>query len=164
MNPGGIRADLTFASSTKGEGDGVVTFEEAFTVQPFNNFDVSMDMTGADIYALLNQQWTGLNSGSGAKVLQVSNGFSYQWTASGGTPHVVPGSVMLGTTPIVDDASQTFRVTANNFLAGGGDNFAAFNNATNKVFGGLDIDAFANYLEANSPYSPLPPTRITQIP
>ena len=164
MNPGGIRADLTFASSTKGEGDGVVTFEEAFTVQPFNNFDVSMDMTGADIYALLNQQWTGLNSGSGAKVLQVSNGFSYQWTASGGTPHVVPGSVMLGTTPIVDDASQTFRVTANNFLAGGGDNFAAFNNATNKVFGGLDIDAFANYLEAHSPYSPLPPSRITQVP
>src|SRR4029079_6700400 len=57
MNPGGIRADLTYASSPKGEGDGVVTYEEAFTVQPFNNYVVSMNLTGADIYALLQQQW-----------------------------------------------------------------------------------------------------------
>jgi 5'-nucleotidase, C-terminal domain len=32
MNPGGIRADLVFAP------DGVVTYEEAFTVQLFNNY------------------------------------------------------------------------------------------------------------------------------
>ncbi|HEX6711990.1 MAG TPA: hypothetical protein VF066_01350 [Thermoleophilaceae bacterium] len=37
MNPGGVRADLTFASSLKGEGDGIVTYGEAFSVQPFNN-------------------------------------------------------------------------------------------------------------------------------
>ena len=39
MNPGGIRADLV---ST----DGAVTFGAAFTVQPFNNYLVSMDLTG----------------------------------------------------------------------------------------------------------------------
>ena len=33
----GIRADLTFPSSTAGEGDGNVTYGEAFTVQPFGN-------------------------------------------------------------------------------------------------------------------------------
>ena len=33
---------------------------------------------------------------------------------------------------------------------------------TGKYFGGLDIDAFANYLEKNSPYSPVPLTRITK--
>ena len=71
---------------------------------------------------------------------------------------------MLGTTPIVDDASQTFRVAANNFLAGGGDNFAAFNDATNKVFGGLDIDAFANYLDGELAVLAASPTRITQVP
>jgi len=168
MNPGGIRGDLTFASSAKGEGDGVVTFEEAFTVQPFNNFDVSMTVTGADIYALLQQQWSGLNAGSNEKVLQVSGGFTYQRSNTGG-PHVVPGSVALNGTPIANDASQTFRITANNFLSDGGDNFAAFTNATNKVFGGLDIDAFANYLTATTtaatPYTPtVPPTRITLVP
>jgi 5'-nucleotidase len=163
MNPGGIRADLTFAPS-KAEAPGVVTFEEAFTVQPFNNFDVSMTMTGADIYELLNQQWTGLNAGTNAKVLQVSDGFSYQWSPSGGTPHVVPGSVTLNGTAIPNDASQSFRITANNFLSDGGDNFAAFTKATNKVFGGLDIDAFANYLTAHPDYAPTALTRIVQVP
>ncbi|MDH4339629.1 MAG: bifunctional metallophosphatase/5'-nucleotidase, partial [Thermoleophilia bacterium] len=38
MNPGGVRSDLTYAQSqTPPEGDGVVTFGEAFTFQPFGN-------------------------------------------------------------------------------------------------------------------------------
>ena len=42
---------------TGGEGDGVVTFGEAFAVQPFNNLVVTQDMTGAQIKAVLEQQW-----------------------------------------------------------------------------------------------------------
>ncbi len=166
MNPGGIRADLTFAASASGEAPGVITFGEAFNVQPFGNLDVSMDMTGAQIYALLEQQWAGPNLTAGAKVLQVSAGFSYRWNpavAAGSGNRVIPGSVKIGDTVVANDASQTFRVVANNFLAGGGDNFAAFNGATNKVIGGQDIDAFANYLSQPgiSPYTPGPLTRIT---
>src|SRR5665811_2553723 len=64
MNPGGIRADLTFAKTDPPETtDGIVRYEEAFTVQPFNNYMVSMDMTGADIWSLLQQQWSGSNAG-----------------------------------------------------------------------------------------------------
>jgi hypothetical protein len=36
MSPG-IRADLTYAGSAAGEGDGNATYGEAFTVQPFGN-------------------------------------------------------------------------------------------------------------------------------
>ena len=43
----------------------------------------------------------------------------------------------------------------NNFVADGGDGFPAFRDGTGRFFGGLDIDAFANYLQANSPYSPV---------
>ncbi len=63
MNPGGIRTDLTFAQTkyrTRSAGD--VTYEEAFSVQPFNNYLVSMDLTGQDIYDLLAQQVTGTNA------------------------------------------------------------------------------------------------------
>ena len=42
----------------------------------------------------------------------------------------------------------------NNFLSDGGDGFPAFTDGTGKYFGGLDIDAFADYLTANSPYTP----------
>ena len=64
MNPGGIRADLTYANSPYGEAPGDVTYEEAFTVQPFNNYLVSMTLTGEQIKAILGQQWTGSNAGS----------------------------------------------------------------------------------------------------
>ena len=86
----------------------------------------------------------------------MSNGFTYQRTATG----VVDGSAMLNGTPI--DKTASYRVVANHFLADGGDNFPAFRNGTGKYFGGLDIDAFADYLQAHSPYTPGPLTRITQ--
>ena len=68
-------------------------------------------------------------------------------------------SVALNGTPI--DKAATYRIVANNFLSDGGDNFAAFKNGTNKYFGGLDIDGFANYLPTVSPYTPAVPTRIS---
>ncbi|SES22507.1 5'-nucleotidase [Pedococcus cremeus] len=153
MNPGGIRADLTYAQS-KGEGDGVVTYEEAFTVQPFNNYLVSMSLTGAQVKQLLKEQVTGSNAGSN-KILQVSKGFSYTYKADG-----TISNVMLNGAPLEDTA--TYRIVTNNFLSDGGDGFPTFTQGTGKYFGGLDIDAFANYLEANSPYSPVPLTRITK--
>ena len=72
MNAGGIRADLNFASSPVGEGDGNVTYGEAFTVQPFGNSLVTMSLSGAQIDALLERQFTG-----GIGILQVSDGFAY---------------------------------------------------------------------------------------
>ncbi len=157
MNPGGIRADLTFANSPYAEPAGDVTYEEAFTVQPFNNYLVSMNLTGAQIYQLLTEQVTGANAGEpNNKILQVSEGFSYQKTAAG----PVEGSVKLDGTPI--DKTKSYRIVTNNFLSDGGDGFPTFKNGTSKYFGGLDIDAFADFLTAESPYTPGPLTRITQ--
>ncbi len=155
MNPGGIRTDLTFTNSPYGEALGDVTFDEAFTVQPFNNYLVSLDLTGQQIYDLLKQQVTGGNAGTAKKILQVSAGFHYTFDATAG---VVAGSASLGGVPI--DPTATYRVVTNNFLADGGDNFAAFKSGTNQYYGGLDIDAFAAYLTAHSPYTPGPLTRI----
>jgi 2',3'-cyclic-nucleotide 2'-phosphodiesterase (5'-nucleotidase family) len=157
MNPGGIRTDLV----PKPNGD--VTYGAAFAVQPFNNYVVSMDMTGQQILDLLEQQFSGNNAGSNSKVLQVSEGFTYSYRQ--GAPagsKVVPGSVRLNGTPISPTA--TYRVAANSFLSDGGDNFAAFAAATNKLIGGLDIDAFASYLTAHSPYQPIAQDRITVLP
>ncbi len=158
MNPGGIRADLVFAPSGA-EAPGVVTYGEAFTVQPFNNFLVSLDLTGAQIKTLLTQQWTGLNATTN-KILQVSEGFAYSSTGTGAGRTL--GKVTLGGSPLVDTA--TYRIVTNNFLADGGDGFAAFTGGTGKYFGGLDIDAFADYLAANSPYAPTPLDRISYTP
>jgi len=167
MNPGGIRADLTFAKTVGPDPanpleatDGIVRYEEAFTVQPFNNFLVSMDINGADIWSLLQQQWTGSNTVAKPKFLQVSKGLHYTYgdTATGRTLQ----SVAINGAAVANDASTSYRIVANNFLSDGGDNFTAFKNGSAKYFGGLDIDGFAKYLPTVSPYTPLPLDRITK--
>ena len=97
MNPGGVRADLTYASSTAGEGDGAVTYGEAFTVQPFGNLLVSMDLTGAQIETMLEQQWVTQTDGSVRFLhLGVSNGFTYSRSASAPVGNKVdPASIKL---------------------------------------------------------------------
>ncbi|MCW2848385.1 MAG: 5-nucleotidase [Marmoricola sp.] len=154
MNPGGIRADLSFASSTRGEAPGEITYEEAFTVQPFNNYLVSLNLTGQQLYDVLTQQVTGSNAAA-PKVLSVSRGFRYRLGAGG----PVDGSVALNGVPV--DKAATCRVVTNNFLADGGDGFPAFAAGTAKYIGGLDIDALSDYLTAHSPYTPGPLDRIT---
>ncbi|WP_433015472.1 bifunctional metallophosphatase/5'-nucleotidase [Kribbella sp. CA-294648] len=151
MNPGGIREHLQ-------SNGGAVTYGQAFSVQPFNNFLVSMDMTGTQIKALLEQQFSGVNQAQN-KVLQIA-GITYTYNPAA-TPgaKVVAGSIKIAGQPLVD--GTTYRIVANNFLSDGGDGFPAFTTATDKFFGGLDIDAFAKYLAAHDPYTPGPTNRIS---
>ncbi|MGW8882924.1 bifunctional metallophosphatase/5'-nucleotidase, partial [Streptomyces mirabilis] len=75
MNPGGIRGDLVHKASGA-EGDGVVTYRESFTVQPFTNMMNVVDLTGAQLVAALQQQVSGSNEAS-PKILQISKGLTY---------------------------------------------------------------------------------------
>ena len=156
MNPGGVRADL---------GAGEVTYEEAFTVQPFANNLVTLDLTGAQLNCLLEQQY------QVGRVLYVSDSVRYQVdpagtpAAAGADPctgtRVPDGSVQIGGAPVTADA--TYRVTVNNFLAGGGDGFSVLTGGTNPVTGAIDLDAFTAYLGANSPVPAPALDRITRV-
>jgi 5'-nucleotidase len=163
-NPGGIRSDLTYAQSGA-EGDGVVTYAEAFTVQPFNNYLVTMDLTGQQLLTVLQQQFSGTNAGA-PKLLQVSSGLTYTVdSAQSGAAKVVANSIMVNGAPL--DLAHTYRVTVNNFLAGGGDGFPALAGGTNQLNGVLDVDAFTAYMTATSsaaaPIAPPAANRITFI-
>jgi 2',3'-cyclic-nucleotide 2'-phosphodiesterase (5'-nucleotidase family) len=74
-------ADFTFARSGA-EGDGNVTYGEAFTVQPFGNSLVTLTLTGAQMLELLKQQWCTLEF---ARVLLPSAGVSYSYSQSAAT-------------------------------------------------------------------------------
>jgi 5''-nucleotidase/2'',3''-cyclic phosphodiesterase and related esterases len=161
MNPGGIRADLVYEESNS-EGDGTVTYEEAFTVQPFSNTMTVMTLTGAQIETLLEQQWSGGNEAS-PKVLQVSDGFTYSWDALAASgDRVDPANILLNGVAI--DPAASYRVAVNNFLADGGDNFVVLREGTDRLGGDVDIDAFVDYLRAHSPLSPPVPDRILLEP
>jgi 5'-nucleotidase len=144
MNPGGVRADLDA---------GEVTYEEAFTVQPFANNLVTLDLTGAQLYCMLEQQFqTGRTLYPSATVSYVVDTAGTS-AAAGGDPctgtRIVDGSLTIGGVPVVE--SESYRITVNNFLAGGGDGFSVLTGGTNAVTGPIDLDAFTAYLGANSP-------------
>ena len=162
MNPGGIRADLTYASSPAGEGDGNVTYGEMFTVQPFGNSMVTLTLTGAQIERVLEEQFAGCTLAS-ARILQVSAGFTYTWSASGPVcDKVNPASISINGVPL--DLSASYRITVNSFLADGGDSFPTLAQGTNRVGGEVDTDAFEAYFAAHSPVAPGPQNRINVIP
>lgn len=170
MNPGGVRADFTFASSAIAEGDGNVTYGEAFTVQPFGNSLVTLDLTGAQIETLLEQQFVGCPNNQGFnRVLQASKGFEYAWDKTRPScDRIDPASIKLNGATLVQ--TNTYRVTVNNFLADGGDQFLVLRDGTHRLGGDQDIDALTKYLAGTllpapggSPYVPPALTRIRRV-
>ncbi|GAA2765042.1 bifunctional metallophosphatase/5'-nucleotidase [Streptomyces paradoxus] len=164
MNPGGIRAPLTYAAKAA-EGDGVVTYAEGFTVQPFANTVNLQDFTGAQLIQVLKEQVTGPNAAA-PKVLQVSSGLTYTLDLTkSGADRVVTDSIKLNGSAI--DPAATYRVATNSFLAGGGDGFPTLGQGANDVVGSDDLTALEQYLTANSsaagPIAPPKADRITIV-
>jgi 5'-nucleotidase len=154
MNPGGVRADFTCAA-----GPCIVTFGQAFTVQPFANSLVVMSLTGQQIKDLLEQQWTGANAAR-ARILQPSSSLTYTWDNSIAAGNRV-SNIRVNGNPIV--LTESYRVTVNSFLADGGDGFTTLIAGTNRLGGAQDIDALIEYLATNRPYSPITTARITRL-
>ncbi|MFD8540512.1 bifunctional metallophosphatase/5'-nucleotidase [Streptomyces rubrogriseus] len=164
MNPGGIRAPITYTASGA-EGDGVVTYAEGFTVQPFANTVNLKDYTGAQLIQVLKEQVSGPNEAA-PKILQVSSGLTYTLDLTrSGADRVVTDSIRLNGAAI--DPTATYRVASNSFLAGGGDGFTTLGEGTNELVGADDLAAFEQYLTANSsataPIAPPAADRITVV-
>ena len=190
MNPGGVRfPGFTFAQqATVSEGDGNVTYGEAFTAQPFGNSLVTMTLTALQIKQALEQQTSGCRGQASTRILIPSAGFKYSRNPAlacdsrisnvrlvdVNTGSVIDQIVNLdGTLP---DPTKTYRVTVNNFIATGGDGFTTFLGGTNLLGGAQDIDAQAASLAgfnatAQPPLAPYNPAaanlqkpRITLLP
>lgn len=152
-NPGGVRTSLTRPA------DGKVTFADVFATQPFRNRLVTMTLTGAQIKQALEQQWA---TPARPRILHVSSGFSYDWTASGGDGTRVPAASIMLNGGLLDPDSR-YRVTVNEFLADGGDAFSVFTKGTDRIYSIYDVDALASYFAGDSPISPKPLDRIRRI-
>jgi 5'-nucleotidase len=143
MNLGGMRSDFDVSDNL------IATFGQAQVVLPFANTLVVMDMTGAQLRGLLEQQWQRPNRDSERSMLQVSRSLRYRWDSTQPIGRrVVAGSIFIDGVPL--DEAKTYKIVANNFLAEAGDSFPMFAQATNKVDTGiLDLDAFLALLAAN---------------
>ncbi|AUH50401.1 bifunctional metallophosphatase/5'-nucleotidase [Chromobacterium sp. ATCC 53434] len=154
MNPGGIRADLAPDAS------GNVNYKQVYTVQPFGNTMMTMDLTGAQIDQLLEQQWS---ASAQPKMLQVSAGFSYSWSASAPVGSKVDiASIRINGVQV--DPAASYRVQVNNFLAGGGDGFTVLTRGVNRVGGDVDTDVLVQYFSQRSPVAVPTLNRIVNLP
>lgn len=152
MNTSGVRDSFIYDEISGTEELGEITYAEAGNVAPFSNLLVTLDLTGADIEALLNQQFKGATASRPVLALNPSEGFTYEWDPA--TNSVVDGTMRLNGV-LIEDAS-TYRVATLNFLADGGDGFTAFANGTNRLGGASDLENLVAYLEANPGLSVTP--------
>jgi len=159
VHSGGIRDDLDFLAGGP-ETDGEVTYGEAFSVHPFGNTVVTMDLSGDQIHTLLEQQWVGQPA---PHFLQVSQGSSYAWSASAPDGDKVdPNSILINGAPLFP--LTTYRVTVPSILADGGVNFTVLIEGTNRLGGEVELDTLKAYFEVNSPVSPGAQDRVTVLP
>ncbi|MED5619813.1 bifunctional metallophosphatase/5'-nucleotidase [Ideonella sp. BN130291] len=187
MNPGGVRNPGFVGPAYPYD----VTYGNAFTVQPFGNSLVTMTLTAQQLKNLLEQQFAGCLEQTGTRILQVSNGVSYSYSASAPpcakivnlsltpmdvtvTPPVATGSPeLVVVNGVVQNPTKAYRVTVNNFLATGGDGFTVLKGGTQPLGGAQDIDALVAYLSSgylapNTAYNPAHPSlhipRIQRLP
>ena len=142
MNSGGIRSDLVLK-----DVETPLNFSQVAAVHPFKGTLQVISLTGAQIKAVLEQQWQGEGAGS-FKPLQISHSFTYHW--DGSQPRgqrVLADSLSLDGEPILP--TETYRISVNAFLADGGDNFSALTEAGERIDTGIpDLKALTDYLVA----------------
>jgi 5'-nucleotidase len=152
MNPGGLRADLKFASSGAADPAGSVSFREAAAVQPFANTLVTLDLTGAQLKAVLEEQWQPAGASRPFLKLGVSEALEYTYDPAAPAGDHIDAIYVNG--ELVSPA-DTFTVTVNSFLASGGDNFFTLAQGANRADSGRsDLQSMVDYFEANPVVSP----------
>lgn len=136
MNPFGVRADIVPAA------DGSVTYGQVFATQPFNNILVTMTITGAQIAAALEQ---GFVKTDNVQALAPSEGFTYRYDLRRPKGQRV-FDILLNGKPL--DRAARYRVTVNNFIAGGGDGYTVFKDGTDRVVGISDLEALEIWIDS----------------
>ncbi len=145
MNPGGVRAEID------PDRDGVISFKESFSAQPFGNTYGTMDLTGKQVYTLFEQQWADKSTQISRPILQLGMSDSVYYTYNPDAPfgsHIK--QVFVNGKLVARNDSQTYTVASNAFILGGSDGFNVFKKGTNfNDTGILDNEVFNEYLAAN---------------
>ena len=142
-NAAGVRAPLKA---------GPVTYGQLYSVLPFENTIVSVDLTGAQLKEVLEDA-----SGRAGR-LQIGGGsWVYRFTNEGGSRVL---EATIAGAPL--DPRRVYHVATIDYLLLGGDGHLWFGKGTNIVYGDIEVDAVASYMTAHSPLDPKVEGRITQ--
>ena len=132
MNSGGIRDDMP-------AGD--ITYKDVLKVQPFSNTVAYVDLTGAELMPYL-QVAANKEAGSGA------------FAQFAGTTITLNGNSIESATVAgkLVEASKTYRLAINAYMASGGDGYPRLSDHANYVNSGfVDAEVLKDYISSHSP-------------
>ena len=148
MNNGGVRQDL--------DQPGALKWGTLFGVQPFANIVTRMELTGAEVVKVLEEQYA---SEAGPKH-QVS-GMTVHVDMTRPAGQRVVKVVMPDGSEI--DPKKTYTVAANSFIADGGDNFETLKQGRKRTEVGEDLEALVKYLKSGATPPAKPEGRIVLV-
>ena len=142
QNGGGIRAGIE---------QGPITREELFTVLPFDNLVVLVDLTGKQLWDLVAQA-----NGGRRRTIQLSGARAV--FEADAQKRLTLRSLEVNGQPV--KPKSIYRVATNDFLYMGGEGVKPLETKTRPRFGPTVFDATMNYLKHNSPVSPVQEGRV----
>ena len=148
INTGGARSNLV------PRADGSVTFGDIFAIEPFGNNLVVKTLSGAQLKALLEQQFEEVNGKAQLRpsTLVPSANFSFSYDLSRPRANRIVAMRLNGK---AIDPAATYRVVVNNFLASGGDAYSVLIEGSGSFDAGLDLDALEAWLATNPKVPPV---------
>ena len=137
VNAGGVRSDIEA---------GPITFGTLYSVRPFGNKIVRVTLTGAQVLALLEQQWSGSHEAV-PRYLRPA-GLRYVYDLRRAPGRRVIGAWDADNRPL--DPVHRYTVAVNDFLLGGGDFYPVLGEATEPSEIMTDIAALEAYIHRAS--------------
>jgi len=155
QNGGGVRASIDA---------GEVTMGEVLTVLPFQNTLATMQLTGADVIAALENGVSQVEEGAGRFPQVAGVTFTFDPTVAPNEGRVGDVMVKDGDNWVPIDPEAIYGVVTNNYMRGGGDGYATFaQNAINPYDFGPNLEeVVAAYMAANAAYQPYLDGRISE--
>lgn len=139
INTGGVRMDFV------PDANGAITYGQAFSIEPFGNTLIVKTFTGAQLKALLEQQFTPDGKLRPSTLVPSAN-FTFTYDLKRPEGDRITAMALDGR-PV--DPAKAYRVTVNNFLASGGDGYSVLAEGTDAFDAGLDLDALEAWLATN---------------
>ena len=151
-NGGGIRGDRTYPAGTR------LTRKDLLTELPFGNTVVLMELSGADLLAALENGVSRVEDRAGRFPQIAGLRLVYDPGAPAGSRVV---EVEVGGTPL--DPGRTYTVATNDYMAGGGDGYAALGHGRQLIDAAsatLMATMVMDYVEATGEVAPAADGRI----
>lgn len=133
-NGGGVRSDL------KVDPDGSIKWKAAQAVQPFSNQLQVFEMTGKQLYDVLNSQYDATNEDR----YYLLSGMHYVYTTQNDKAFPKKIAVLYDSNNHPVDPNKVYRVITSNYLV---DSTKQFKGAKKVADIGVDTDIFVNYLK-----------------